>query len=109
MSHWHSETVAQLLQELDAKPGGLSPHQAEERLRRFGPNELEPPRRAGLLRRILEQLKDPMILVLLGAAGVSLAASRGRDWLDAFIILVIVVVNSILSISQEDRAQQALE
>ena len=44
MNRWHSETVAQLLQELDARPGGLSPHQAEERLRRYGPNELEPPR-----------------------------------------------------------------
>ena len=109
MNRWHSETVAQLLQELDARPGGLSPHQAEERLRRYGPNELEPPRQEGLLGRILGQLKDPMILVLLGAAGVSLAASGGEDWLDAVIILVIVVVNGIISISQEDRAQQALE
>ena len=109
MNRWHSETVAQLLQELDAKPGGLSSHQAEERLRRYGPNELEPPRQEGLLGRILGQLKDPMILVLLGAAGVSLAASGGEDWLDAVIILVIVVVNGIISISQEDRAQQALE
>ena len=82
---------------------------AEERLRRYGPNELEPPRQEGLLGRILGQLKDPMILVLLGAAGVSLAASGGEDWLDAVIILVIVVVNGIISISQEDRAQQALE
>ena len=109
MNRWHSEPVAQLLQELDARPGGLSPHQAEERLRRYGPNELEPPRQEGLLGRILGQLKDPMILVLLGAAGVSLAASGGEDWLDAVIILVIVVVNGIISISQEDRAQQALE
>ena len=109
MNRWHSETVPQLLQELDARPGGLSPHQAEERLRRYGPNELEPPRQEGLLGRILGQLKDPMILVLLGAAGVSLAASGGEDWLDAVIILVIVVVNGIISISQEDRAQQALE
>ena len=109
MSSWHSKPAARLLEELDARPGGLTPLQAEERLRRFGPNELEPPRQAGLLGRVLEQLRDPMILVLLGAAGVSLAASGGEDWLDAVIILVIVVVNGILSISQEDRAQQALE
>ena len=50
-----------------------------------------------------------MILVLLGAAGLSLAASRGEDWLDAAIILVIVVVNNIISISQEDHAHRALE
>ena len=47
MNRWHSETLAQLLQELDARPGGLSPHQAEERLRRYGPNELSPPGRRG--------------------------------------------------------------
>ena len=109
MSSWHSESLHQLFQRLEARPGGLSSRQAEERLRRFGPNELEPPRRAGLGRRIWEQVRDPMILVLLGAAGLSLAASRGRDWLDAAIILVIVAVNGALSISQEDRAQQALE
>ena len=78
MNRWHSETVPQLLQELDAKSGGLSPHQAEERLRRYGPNELEPPRQEGLLGRILGQLKDPMILVLLGAAGVSLEIGRAH-------------------------------
>ena len=79
MSSWHSESMSQLFKELEATSGGLTPRQAEERLRRFGPNELEPPRQAGMLRRILEQMKDPMILVLLGAAGVSLAASGGRD------------------------------
>ena len=47
--------------------------------------------------------------MLLGAAGLSLAASRGEDWLDAAIILVIVVVNNIISISQEDHAHRALE
>ena len=109
MKSWHSQPTAQLFQELESKPEGLTERQAAERLRRFGVNELEPPRRAGLARRILEQLKDPMILVLLGAAGLSLAASGGREWLDAVIILVIVVVNGIISISQEDRAQQALE
>ena len=109
MSSWHSKPLPRLLEELDARPGGLSQHQAEERLRRTGPNELEPPPQAGLLGRLLEQMRDPMILVLLGAAGRSLAASGGEEWLDAPIILVIVAVNSVISIFQEDRAQHALE
>lgn len=46
----------------------------------------------------MEQMRDPMILVLLGAAGLSLAASGGEEWLDAAIILVIVAVNSVISI-----------
>ena len=49
MSSWHSKPLPRLLEELDARPGGLSQHQAEERLRRAGPNELEPPPQAGLL------------------------------------------------------------
>ena len=95
MDSWHSRPQADLFQELDARPGGLTRRQAEERLARYGPNQLEPPRRPGLLSRVIAQMKDPMILVLLGAAGLSLAASRGEDWLDAAIILVIVVVNAL--------------
>ena len=58
MSSWHSKPLPRLLEELDVRPGGLSQHQAEERLRRAGPNELEPPPQAGLLGRLLEQLRD---------------------------------------------------
>ena len=109
MDSWHSRPQADLFQELDARPGGLTRRQAEERLARYGPNQLEPPRRPGLLSRVMAQMKDPMILVLLGAAGLSLAASGGRDWLDGAIILIIVAVNGVLSVTQEDHAHQALE
>lgn len=109
MGNWHSKPLEALFQQLDSGPGGLTGRQAAQRLERWGPNELEPPQRPSLLRRILVQMKDPMILVLLAAAGLSLAASGGQDWLDAAIILVIVVVNNIISITQEDHAQKALE
>ena len=109
MSRWHDRPVEQLFQELESRPSGLTERQAQKRLEDHGPNELQPPPQAGLLRRILEQMKDPMILVLLGAAGLSLAASGGEDWLDAAIILIIVMVNNVISITQEDHAQKALE
>ena len=107
--NWHSEPVEEVLRELSSRREGLSSRQAEERLKRHGPNELQPPPGEGMLRRIIRQMADPMVLVLLAAAVLSLAASGGRDWLDAAIILVIVVVNNIISITQEDRAQQALD
>ena len=88
---------------------GLSQAEARARLERNGPNELGGAKRASLPRRLLAQLKDPMILVLLAAAGLSLWAGGGRDWLDSAIILLIVVVNAAISISQEDHAQRALE
>lgn len=109
MNNWHSIPTDRLLEELDARPQGLTTKQAKDRLDRYGPNALPAPKQASLLARVLAQVTDPMIVVLLAAAGLSLAVSGGKDWLDGAIILVIVVVNSVLSISQEDRAQQALE
>ena len=109
MSHWHTKPISQVMEQLHSGPRGLSEDQAREHLRQWGPNELEQPGQESVLVRILEQMKDPMILVLLAAAALSLLASRGEDWLDAVIILLIVVVNSIISISQEDNAHRALE
>lgn len=109
MGEWHSRPAARILKELDTGPDGLTQREAARRLEEYGPNELHSPPGPSLLTRVWEQLKDPMILVLLGAAGLSLAASGGREWLDSVIILVIVVVNGILSITQEDHARQALE
>ena len=109
MGQWHSRPAAQIMKELDSGPGGLTEKEARRRLERLGPNELAPPQAPSLLARIWGQLKDPMILVLLGAAGLSLAASGGEDWLDGAIILLIVVVNGAISINQEDHAQHALD
>ena len=110
MSAWHSKTTIQTLTDLQTRrEGGLSAREAEERLKQHGPNELEHKEGESLLRRFLEQMKDPMILVLLAAAALSLWASGFEDWLDAAIILIIVLVNAAISISQENNAQRALE
>ena len=109
MGGWHSRPAAQIIKELNTSPQGLTAGEAAQRLERVGPNELQPPQRPSLLARIWGQLRDPMILVLLAAAGLSLWASGGEDWLDGAIILVIVVVNAVISITQEDHAHQALE
>lgn len=53
MDSWHSRPQADLFQELDARPGGLTRRQAEERLAGTGLNQLEPPRRPGLLSRVM--------------------------------------------------------
>ena len=109
MRQWHSLTPRQVLKELDASPGGLTGRQAAQRLDTYGPNRLPPPRRPGLGRRLWGQLKDPMILVLFSAAALSLLSTGGEDWIEAVIILGIVVLNAVISISQEDNAQRALD
>ena len=108
MNLWHSKPIPQVLEELETSAQGLSSAQAQDLLRRCGPNRLEQPKQDSLLLRLLEQLKDPMILVLLGAAVLSVLASRGADWIDAIIILLIVAVNSVISLVQEDNANRAL-
>ena len=110
MSAWHAKRTEEVLKELGTgRRSGLSEAEAGKRLGRYGRNELEHQEPEGMLRRFLAQMRDPMILVLLAAAILSLLASGGEDWIDAVIILVIVVVNAIISISQEDSAEKALE
>ncbi|MCI8537269.1 MAG: calcium-translocating P-type ATPase, PMCA-type [Oscillospiraceae bacterium] len=108
MNATYYESAQTVMQDLATGTKGLSSGEAEARLRKFGPNELrhKPPRSWPL--RFLDQLKDPMILVLLAAAGLSLWASKGEDWVDTVIILIIVVVNAAVSLSQENSAQKAL-
>lgn len=110
MSQWFSRERAQVLRELRSdRVVGLSSKEAQARLLKCGPNQLKKPRKESLFQRALGQLKDPMILVLLAAAGLSVWASGGEELLDVGIILAIVLVNASISISQEDNAHKALE
>ena len=106
----YCETAREVLTALDCDPRrGLDSAEAKRRLAHYGPNVLTAGKPPSLLRRVLGQLKDPMILVLLAAAGLSWWAGGGKDFLDSGIILLIVVVNAVLSITQEDHAQKALD
>ncbi len=110
MSQWFTKPTGEVLKELDTnREWGLSSKQAEERLTKYGPNALEGAKKESLAMRFLGQLKDPMIIVLLAAAVLSLISSGGADWIEAVIILGIVIINAIISISQEDNANKALE
>ncbi|MDE6841806.1 MAG: calcium-translocating P-type ATPase, PMCA-type [Oscillospiraceae bacterium] len=109
MSQWYAKTAGQTLSGLDTARSGLSPRQARQRLEQYGPNQLAGAPKKPLWARFLDQLRDPMILVLLAAAALSLISSGGEDWVEAVIILVIVVVNACISISQENSAEKALE
>ena len=110
MSAWYGMRTEEVLEELETgRKDGLTSAEARRRLERYGGNELEHRTPEPLFRRFLAQMKDPMIVVLLCAAGVSLWAGGGRDWIDAVIILGIVLLNAVISISQEDSAEKALE
>mgnify|MGYP001622981431 FL=1 len=110
---WHNLTGEEALRRLHSDGRqGLSEVQAKERLARYGPNRLAAKKPKGLLRRFLAQFQDFMVLVLLAAAGVSFVISRIRgdgDFIDSIIILAIVVVNALVGMIQESRAEKAIE
>ncbi len=103
---WYRMTVEEVCQALQVDPAqGLSEEEARRRLATYGPNRL--PEEAGtpLWRMFLEQFTEAMVLLLLAAAGISWAMG---DYKEAVAILVIVVLNAVLGVTQEYRAERAL-
>ena len=91
---------------LGSGPNGLTAARAAERLAVVGPNSVEDAQRLGPLRLLWRQVESPLVLILIFAAAVSLSLSQ---WVDAGIILAIVVGSSLLGFYQEYRASAAVE
>ena len=103
----HASPAAERLAALGTHPEhGLEPAEAEARLGRHGPNQITERRTEGPLRRLLEQFRQPLVLVLLAAAAVS-ALLKGM--VDAAVVLGVVVVNALIGFLQESRALQAVQ
>ena len=102
----HSHTVESLVDELETHlHDGLSGDQALARLSQYGPNELKERPRAGFLRLLLGQFNNFLIILLLVAAAISFALGQS---VDAAAILAIVILNAVLGVVQESRAERAL-
>ena len=84
---------------------GLSSAEAAARLAAYGPNVLPPPPRVRLWRRVAAQVRDPLVLVLLAAAVLTMATG---DWTDAAVIMLVIVVNTSVGVTQEVKADQAI-
>jgi Ca2+-transporting ATPase len=102
----HSHTIEHLTDALETHiHKGLTGGQVRERLTQFGPNELKERPRAGFLRLLAGQFNNFLILLLLAAAVISFALGES---VDAAAILAIVVLNAVLGVVQESRAERAL-
>jgi Ca2+-transporting ATPase len=88
-----------------APAAGLSSPDAAARLAREGGNTLPERRPTALWRRVITQLRDPLVLVLLAAAGFTIAT---RDFTDAAVILFVIVVNTTVGVIQEVKAERAI-
>ncbi|TET96527.1 MAG: HAD family hydrolase, partial [Anaerolineales bacterium] len=103
---WHVLEATEIVQALQTSPKqGLSEEEASRRLEQFGPNELEEAAKPSLFRLIFEQFNNFIVIVLVVAA---LAAAILGDYIEATAILAIVVLNAILGVVQERKAEEAL-
>lgn len=100
-----------VLEELHSDAAGLTQQEAEMRLEQNGKNRLEAAKGKSLLRRFLEQIADPMIIILLVAAFISgvLAVVENDSFTDVIIILAVVIINAVLGVYQESKAEKAIE
>jgi Ca2+-transporting ATPase len=102
----HSQSLEKVADELDTHiHRGLTAAQAAERLARYGPNELRERPRPGFFRMVLAQFNNFLILLLIAAALISILLG---EYVDAAAILAIVVLNAVLGVIQESRAERAI-
>ena len=108
---FYTESMEDVLKATKSSKDGLSSAEAEKRLAENGKNKLKEAKKDSLLKRFLKQFADPMIIILLIAAAISgvTAALEGEGFVDVFIILFVVIMNAVLGVYQESKAEKAIE
>ncbi|MBE6829381.1 MAG: cation-translocating P-type ATPase, partial [Ruminococcaceae bacterium] len=101
----------QVLEQVQSSPQGLSQADADSRLQRDGKNKLAEGKKVSVFRRFVQQLGDPMTIILIVAAVISgITASYAHEsFADVFIIMIVVVINAVLGVYQESKAEKAIE
>lgn len=117
MKHY-LQTADEVLAEVGSSHSGLTSEESAKRLSENGPNKLAEGKKTSLFVKFLQQLADPMIIVLLAAAVVSLVTTiisnannpgEKESFADTIIIAVVVLLNAILGVVQESKAEQAIK
>lgn len=103
---WHALKLTEVYETLHTSEEGLSDAEAAERLKKHGRNALRSKPPKTILQMLKAQIIDPMVLILIGAAAFSAIL---QEWTEAAVIFVIVIVNAVIGIVQEKKAQSSLE
>ena len=107
VSAWHAMTADEVVKQLATNTeSGLDPGEAAIRMQKYGPNRLPEGKKRGAFDRLLSQFNNVLVYVLLGAGFTKLMLSL---WIDAAIILGVVILNGLLGFIQEGRAEKALD
>jgi len=110
--NWFNKTVTKTVEDLNTNvDSGLSSNEAKARQEKYGLNELKAKKKKSLFQKFLEQFKDFMIIVLIISAVVSgiIGVMEGEGLTDTIIILIVVIVNAIIGVAQENKAEKSLE
>ncbi|HHU22837.1 MAG TPA: calcium-translocating P-type ATPase, PMCA-type [Clostridiales bacterium] len=110
MKHY-TESIDAVLKATKSSRQGLTSAEAERRLAESGKNKLAEPKKDSLLKKLLAQMADPMIIILIVAAAISGVTSVIQDEgiFEAIIILAVVIINAVLGVYQENKAEHAIE
>ncbi|MCI1954500.1 cation-translocating P-type ATPase [Ligilactobacillus acidipiscis] len=105
-ANYYQDPTQDVLKKLDVTQDGLTERQAEDRLQKYGKNELAGEKRTTILQKFINQFKDLMIIILLIATGISLLIGEASD---ALIIFLVVVLNAAFGVFQESKAENAID
>lgn len=110
MKYYCSE-ASDVLKEISSNENGLTETEAGIRLEHNGKNKLKEGEKITLLKRFMDQLKDPMIIILIIAAFISAITGiySGEGFADVIIIMIVVIINAVLGVYQESKAEKAIE
>lgn len=114
---YYLEDVREVFKRTESSENGLSQSEAERRLEKYGKNKLAQAKQKSLVRRFFEQLADPMIIILIVAAVISAVTTVYEGKVsgspsfptDTVIILAVVLINAVLGVLQESKAEKAIE
>lgn len=108
---FYLESKDEVLKEVKATENGLTEQEAKKRQEANGKNKLKEAEKEGIIKKIISSLMDPMIIMLLVAAGISAVTAiiQNETFTDVFIILFVVAINTILGLIQESKAESAID
>ena len=108
---YYLKSIDETLTEVSSGNSGLTAAEASARLEKNGRNKLAEAKKDSLFKRFMMQLADPMIIILIVAAVISGVTSfySGESFADVIIILAVVIINAVLGILQESKAEKAIE